>query len=262
MHASMISSLIPSTCDPSTPPKRIRKEVVLTPGSDEEDHELGTKRPKDTPILSYTDSNGAPGFELPSSQLGFLNPDDIDGVPIDAGLPVVKAEKRSTQIAISTRPLIRRATDFPLPPPSPTQTYAPSPRSAEIILKKVLGIPEPSSDPVAAWRRQRDNHLCPLCLGVLVRPVDVAGCGHFVCRTHVLDIYQHGGSREGIRCCVCRKEEKVEDFNKVEIDQRMWSKILRSKFHPSQRRSVSPSRSLTPLRDRFNRKFFKCEEDF
>jgi hypothetical protein len=184
-----------------------------------------------------------------------MNPNDIDGEPIDVGTPLPNEEKRVSTVILppSSRPLIRRATDFPMPPPSPSQSYALSPRSAAAILSNVFGLSD--SDPVASWTRQRENHKCPLCLDVLVRPVDVVGCGHYVCRTHVIDMYQHGGSRNGIRCCVCRKEENVDDFNRVEVDQRLWARIQRARFHHSRRKSVSPSRSLTPLRDRFNRKF-------
>ena len=197
---------------------------------------------------------GKTGFELPPTH--FLNPDDIDGVPLEESCRL-QTEKRSSTVilAATTRPLIRRATDFPMPPPSPSQTHSLSPKTASIILRNVLGVSDAGSDPVASWNRQRDDHKCPLCLDVLVRPVDVVGCGHYVCRTHVIDMYQHGGSRNGVRCSVCRHEENIEDFNSIEIDQALWSKIQRAKFHHSRRRSVSPSRSLTPLRDRFNRKF-------
>ena len=236
--------------------------MIMTPGSDEEAHDEGTKRkPQAKAIPSYTDPSCLDGFELPASQ--FFNPDEIDGEPVELPGEPIREERKSTTIVlpVTNRPLIRRATDFPMPPPSPGQSHAPTPRSAATILSNVLGVGDPVPDPVTAWRKQREDHKCPLCLDVLVRPVDVVGCGHFVCRTHVIDMYQHGGSRNGIRCCVCRKEENVEDFNRIEIDQSLWTKIQRAKFHHSRRKSVSPSRSLTPLRERFDKRFLN-DDDF
>ena len=225
-----------------TPPKRPRGDFVASPGSAE------VKRPKPQP--SYTDPDP---FVLPP-----FNPDDIDGVPVD-----VEPIKRSSTVFIPSiaRPLIRRATDFPMPAMGEQELHVPSPRSAAVILTNVFGLTESSLDSVSVWRKRRDEHKCPLCLDVLVRPVDVSGCGHLVCRTHVIDLYQHGGSKAGIRCPVCRKEDKVEDFNRIQVDQEAWSRIQRAKFHSAKRRSVSPSRSLTPLKDRFNRKFLQ-DDDF
>lgn len=188
-----------------------------------------------------------------------FNPDDIDGVPID-GPQEPEVAKRSTTLylpVIPSRPLLRRATDFPMLPGS--EDHAPSPRSAAVILENVFGVQGP--DPVTVWKKHRNEFKCPLCLDVLVRPVDVAGCGHLVCRTHVIDLYQFCGSKAGIRCPVCRKEDRVEDFNKIQIDQEKWRIIQRAQFHSARRKSTSPSRSLTPLRDRFNRKFLQ-DNDF
>lgn len=225
--------------------------------------ELGVKRLKERskpkPVPSYTDPDQATDLVLPP-----FNPDDIDGVPIDEPVSgLANPGKRSSTIVlpiIASRPLVRRATDFPMPPP--TDEHEPSPRSAALILETVLGIAAKDFiDPVAVWKERRNEFKCPLCLDVLVRPVDVAGCGHLVCRTHVIDLYQFCGSTAGIRCPVCRKEDRVEDFNKIHIDQDKWRLIQRAQFHSSRRKSTSPSRSLTPLRDRFNRKFLQ-DNDF
>lgn len=252
----------------STPPKRPRDSIGFSPSKDQVQHDETVKRHREkTLAVSYTDPTNLDGFFLPSHV--FINPDDIDGVPLDTtnpNHPAPPTERRVTQLVLPpapSRPLIRRATDFPLPPPSPTQTHAPSPRSAAIILSQVLELEmlPPLEDPVKVWRRKRDDHTCPLCLGVLVRPVDPVGCGHHVCRTHVIDMYQHGGSKNGIRCPVCRQEDKVDDFNRIHVDQKLWLKIQRAKFHHSKRKSVSPSRSLTPLRERFEKTFLQ-DEDF
>lgn len=205
------------------------------------------------PVPSYTDPDAIDGSE-------------IDGEPIT--LPPqeeMEEPRKPAVIAVSSRALIRRATDFPLPAASEADQYAPSPRSAAIILENVFGESLKDSttsslasiEAISLWRLRREEFKCPLCLDVLVRPVDVAKCGHYVCRTHVIDVYQHGGCRRGIRCCVCRKEETVEDFDRIQVDKNLWSKIQRAKFHSARRRSVSPSRSLTPLRERFNRKFLQ-----
>lgn len=225
-----------------TPIKRSLALIAHTPGTQELAHVNGTKRVKEKaaqPIPSYTDQ-----------ALDFSD-EDIDGVPV--------VTNRASYVAVMprSRPLVRRATDFPMPPPSPTHVI--SPRSARQILENVFEIPS-DSNPVDVWRRLRDDHSCPICLKVLVRPVDICNCGHYVCRTHVIDIYQHGDSRKGIRCSVCRKEHEITDFNGIEIDQNVWSRILRAKFHPAKRRSVSPSRSLTPLRERFNKTFLRGED--
>lgn len=232
--------------------KRLREAVRLSPGSDEVNHVADTKRVKEKrgarPVPSYTDPDVIDGEA------------DLDGEPLEGiQVPPLEVPKRSSIISVSSsRMLIRRATDFPFPVPSEADLYAPSPRSATIILENVFGVTcRESVDALSIWRQRREEFKCPLCLDVLVRPVDVAGCGHFVCRTHVLDVYQHGGCRKGIRCCVCRREEKVEDFDKIQVDKNMWSKIQRAKFHSARRKSVSPSRSLTPLRERFNRKFLQ-----
>lgn len=238
-----------------------------SPPSREIASDLGPKRVKDRPaprpVPSYTDVEAVDEFVLPP-----FNPDDIDGIPIDTVLlPDVAAPpvKRSSTLVLPTlqnRPLLRRATDFPLLQASDNDDHAPSPRSASVILENVLGIfSRTKEDPVSVWRQRRNEFKCPLCLDVLVRPVDVAGCGHSVCRTHVIDLYQHGGSTTGIRCPVCRKEDKVNDFNKIQVDQSKWSTIQRAQFHSARRRSTSPSRSLTPLRERFNRKFLQ-DNDF
>lgn len=238
----------------STPPKRCL-ESALTPGTDERVHLNDTKRARDKlvrAVPSYTD----PLYEQKGIDLSVLNPDDIDGVDVSGSLSAVPVLLPGRA---SVRPLVRRATDFPFPPPSPTHVL--TPRSAASVLENVLEIPSVVSDPVSVWTRLRDDHFCcPICLKVLVRPVDVCGCGHFVCKTHVIDIYQHGGCKKGIRCSVCRKEKDVSDFNNIQIDQKIWSKILRAKFHPDKRRSVSPSRSLTPLRERFNRTFIQSDD--
>jgi len=232
-----------------TPIKRLRNVVAASPGSDEASHALGTKRVKektDVPraLPSYTDPDVMDG---PASE-------DIDGIPLgDEDAP----PRRSTTIALSSRMLTRRATDVPFSAISEADLYAPSPRSAAFIMANVFGESRSSSDALFVWRRKREELKCPLCLDVLVRPVDVAGCGHYVCRTHVIDMYQHGGSRRGIKCCVCRKEETVEDFDRIEVDKNLWLKIQRAKFHSARRKSASPSRSLTPLRERFNRKFLQ-----
>jgi hypothetical protein len=224
----------------------------------------GTKRVKERaapkPVPSYTDVEAVEEFTLPP-----FNPDDIDGVPIDPVQDSIPTKRSSTIVlpVLQNRPLLRRATDFPLLPGSAdNDEHAPSPRSASLILGNVLGIfPSVGEDPVAVWKQRRNEFKCPLCLDVLVRPVDVAGCGHSVCRTHVIDLYQYGGSQSGIRCPVCRKEDKVDDFNKIQVDQTKWSTIQRAQFHSARRRSTSPSRSLTPLRERFNKKFLQ-DNDF
>jgi hypothetical protein len=254
VHVRMSDITILNSSAIRTLPKRVRDDSDPRLSDVSLSNVDAKRKPRDLSTMSYADMEGKVGFELPPSQ--FLNPDEIDGVPIDGG-ERIQIEKRSSTIAlpVTTRPLIRRATDFPMPPPSPSQSHSLSPKSAAIILKNVLGVVDPVMDPVESWNLQRNEHKCPLCLDVLVRPVDVVGCGHYVCRTHVIDIYQHGGSRNGIRCCVCRHEDNVDDFNRIEVDQELWSRIQRAKFHHSRRRSVSPSRSLTPLRDRFNRKF-------
>lgn len=227
---------------------------------------LGTKRVKERPLPkpmpSYTDPDVPEQFVLPA-----FNPDDIDGVPIDSNSAQdPEAPKRSTTLylpSIQSRPLLRRATDFPMLPGADAEEHAPSPRSAAVILENVLGVQggRAGLDPVSVWRKHRNEFKCPLCLDVLVRPVDVAGCGHLVCRTHVIDLYQFCGSKAGIRCPVCRKEDRVEDFNKIQVDQEKWRLIQRAQFHSARRKSTSPSRSLTPLRDRFNRKFLQ-DNDF
>jgi hypothetical protein len=250
-----------------TPPKRPRDSVGFSPSKDQLAHDDTIKRHREKILVpSYTDPSNLDGFFLPSHV--FLNPDDIDGVLVgdEDPVPAPPPERKVSQLVLPpapNRPLIRRATDFPMPPPSPTQTHAPSPRSAAIILSQVLELDPlpPQDDPVKVWRRKRDDHSCPLCLGVLVRPVDPVGCGHHVCRTHVIDMYQHGGSKNGIRCPVCRQEDHIDDFNRIQVDQNLWLKIQRAKFHHSKRKSVSPSRSLTPLRERFEKTFLQ-DEDF
>jgi hypothetical protein len=247
-----------------TPPKRSRHSFARSLELNDCSVEIERKRFKERvlskPIPSYTDPDPAHDFELPP-----FNPDDIDGVPIDSIASIEDTNMRSTTVFLpiaQNRPLIRRATDFPLLQASESDDHAPSPRSAEVILDKVLGIgPQKRNDPVAIWRQRRNEYKCPLCLDVLVRPVDVAGCGHLVCRTHVIDLYQFCGSKAGIRCPVCRKEDRVDDFNKIQVDQEKWRLIQRAQFHSARRKSISPSRSLTPLRDRFNRKFLQ-DNDF
>ncbi len=239
----------------------------FSPSKDQLAHDDTVKRHREKILVpSYTDPTNLDGFFLPAHV--FTNPDDIDGVPIGgsdeapAPQPPSRTVSQLMLPSVPVRPLIRRATDFPMPPPSPTQTHAPSPRSAAVILSQVLelGPLQPQEDPVKTWRRKRDDHSCPLCLGVLVRPVDPVGCGHYVCRTHVIDMYQHGGSKNGIRCPVCRQEDHVDDFNCIQVDQKLWLKIQRAKFHHSKRKSVSPSRSLTPLRERFEKTFIQNED--
>ncbi len=243
----------------ATPLKRERDPSMSSPLSDSGSvGVMRAKRAKDKVLgPSYTDPNQID--KIPSNYFfgsrAFGDPDDIDGDPLDEAPPVQRASTLVLPIPPSTRPLFRRATDFPMPL-SPTQTYQPSPRSTLLVLEKVYGLTAPSDEEATKlWRKKRDDNQCPICMGVLVRPVDVVGCGHYVCRSHVIDMYQHGGSKTGIRCAVCRKEDELDDFNKIEVDQKKWSEIQRAKFHHARRKSVSPSRSLTPLRDRFNRRF-------
>jgi hypothetical protein len=255
--------------DDATPLKRDREGGLPSP--DSVGGPSGTMPPKRMRervlAASYTDPNQIDlvpnNFHF--SARAFGDPDDIDGEPLDESSSPPTSEKQRVATLIlplptSNRPLIRRATDFPLPPPSPTRT--PSPRSSRQLLHQVFGIdPPPNTSPGKLWRKLREDSKCPICMDVLVRPVDVAGCGHYVCRCHVIDLYQYGGSETGIRCVVCRKENPVKDFNRIEVDQKKWSDIQRARFHQSRRRSLSPSRSLTPLRDRFNRKFLQ-DDDF
>jgi hypothetical protein len=222
-------------------------------GSDD----LGKKRVKERgrpkPVPSYTDPTAV---------------EDIDGVPLgseEMGRIPGASFSRSCVLAlpgVPGRPLVRRATDFPMPQTGDLEDHNPSPEAAATILETVLGISSKDlEDPVGVWKERRNEFKCPLCLDILVRPVDVAGCGHLVCRSHVIDLYQFCGSTAGIRCPVCRKEDRVDDFNKITVDQDKWRLIQRAQFHSVRRKSTSPSRSLTPLKDRFNRKFL-LDNDF
>ena len=148
-----------------------------------------------------------------------------------------------------------RAVNLELSPGSSPASL--SPREIRTLIDEVCPDYEASSSPRTRWMSLKADFTCAICCGVLIRPVDVIGCGHYICKTHIIDLIQHTRSHEGrMRCSTCRREKCITNFNQVEVDSQLWSKIQNLKLHNSQRRSLSSSRSLTPLQDRFNRLFF------
>ena len=141
---------------------------------------------------------------------------------------------------------------------SPTRgSPCPSPRELSHILNSLFPNYQIQKSPTSRWKCLKADFTCAICCGVLIRPVDFIGCGHYVCRTHFIDLAQHNRKNDGcMRCSLCRRERTVDDFNLIKVDAELWSKIKVCKFHNFQRRSLSPSRSLTPLQERFNRLFF------
>ena len=113
------------------------------------------------------------------------------------------------------------------------------------------------------WRSLGEQLTCSICRFTLHRPVDVAGCGHFVCRSHVLDIYQN---LYALRCPLCRAERpalhQVSIDDAVACNELLFSKIQLIKAHIH---DVSVAACLSapdsPLQDRFNALFF-ANNDF
>lgn len=132
-----------------------------------------------------------------------------------------------------------------------------SPRELGTLIDECCPGYEVQKSPNSRWAALKADFTCAICCGVLIRPVDVTGCGHYICKTHVVDLIQYTRSNEGcMRCSICRRERAISNFNQVHVDSELWSKIQHLKLHNPRRRSLSSSRSLTPLQDRFNRIFF------
>ena len=157
------------------------------------------------------------------------------------------------------------------PPPAPipprrtlARTYTcPEPSSSHLVLfpghKHALRLTR-EGDPVLSWRKVKQELKCAICQDVLTRPVDPVGCGHYVCRSHVVELVQNNRTQMGqMKCPVCREEKMVDNFNSVMVDRDLWDRIVGGRFHHPRRPGLSPSRSLTPLQDRMDRLLFNSE---
>jgi hypothetical protein len=144
---------------------------------------------------------------------------------------------------------------------SPSSSAPPSPREVEELITQFFPDHEPTRSPISRWKTIREDCRCSICQSVLIRPVDIVGCGHYVCKTHVIDLVQHNRDKSGsMTCILCRRNKTLHSLDEVKVDLQLWSKIQSLRFHKSGRKSVSPGRSLTPLQDRFNRLFFSSQD--
>ncbi|EER00984.1 hypothetical protein Pmar_PMAR012246 [Perkinsus marinus ATCC 50983] len=179
----------------------------------------------------------------------------------------------------ATRKLIKHAAEVEAASDDENDDHVSSPAAVDLYtrlvdeepIKRVVAHVEDDASPVSTVSSRgspvphltqestKDDFSCPVCCDVLVRPVDVCGCGHHVCRKHVIDMVTHAHGN-GYKCPLCRKEVVVNNYDDIVVDNKLKSTIQDlGLYDESGRSSFRSSRSSTPLQERFNREFFEDE---